>query len=105
MAQRRRQSDFGINVDGLTDSVTNLAGALVLLVVLLIGVTSSVPPASSASGGGGAGQSDNVRQIDELLTRVTQLRVGLKLAGGRLQEIEQELPLLEKDVDEFYENK
>lgn len=36
---RRRRNDVDFNFDGLTDSITNLAGSLVLLVVLVFAIT------------------------------------------------------------------
>ena len=49
MSNRRIQSEFGINFDGLTDAVTNLVGALILLIVLILALTKSAGNTSAGS--------------------------------------------------------
>jgi hypothetical protein len=43
MARRRRENTVSLNFDSLTDTITNLAGALILVVVLVLGMSRDAP--------------------------------------------------------------
>lgn len=83
MTRKARTSQIEINFDGLTDSVTNLVGSLILILVLLIGLTTSgsysnVPPGTVVSQPleeplEGTRSVRTLRlQIEELLSQIEQ---------------------------------
>lgn len=86
-----------MNLDSLTDTVTNLAGALVLLVILVLGLTRSGalrPPAA-----GGAERSE--RSIERLVEQVNRMRLEIKLVDQQVRSVEEELPKLRERVKEL----
>lgn len=95
--RRGRYGDDELNFDGLTDAVTNLVGALILLVVLVIAVTGpkqlgveELPPPENT-----AGES---RAIDQLLARMQQLRVHLTEVERDITTLEARVPDLESEI-------
>jgi len=99
MTRRGKSSEFEINFDGLTDSVTNLAGALILLVVLLLGVTTnavqttpSPPPVAPGVGTG---------SLDGLLEQVVVMRAELRSAGAQLDEVERDVRGLREKIGQL----
>lgn len=82
MPRQRRNSAIELNFDGLTDSVTNLVGALILLVVLLLAITKEIPLNATPAMQGAARPAplDGSKTIDELWLQVTQLRLQIKAA-------------------------
>jgi TolA-binding protein len=95
MARKARDSNIAFNFDGLTDSVTNLVGALILLVVLLLGATTSavrdVPPTPSSEG----------RQAGS--ASLTALLRSLSVLQAQIDGTESQLRLLERDVNAMRE--
>jgi hypothetical protein len=89
-----------MNFDGLTDSVTNLVGSLILLVVLVVAVTkpkiegvTDLPPPDNTAGA--------QRPIDPLLEelrvmrdRITELDRDVQRMEGRVPELEVEIQAL-----------
>lgn len=99
-----------LNFDGLTDAITNLAGALILLVVLLIGLTRSVveepeevvgatpaaepPPAVEQAAGD--------RTLESLLETVQTLRARIAHIDREIKDIEeQRLPELRQRAEKL----
>lgn len=68
MARGRRSEGLELNFDGLTDAVTNLVGALLLLVVLVLGL--SRPKTSDSAVGG---QTAAEQQLDVLRNEIRDL--------------------------------
>jgi hypothetical protein len=90
-----------MNFDGLTDSVTNLVGNMILLVVLLLGVTrehiksgppqlAEQPPAPVTHAG--------PRTLDALLLQIQALRVEISNVDREIREFEESriLPLRDR---------
>lgn len=100
MAQRRRGSQFRMNFDGLTDAVTNLVGALVLLVVLLIGITerASYRPPTVAAGAAAEGDQTDETQLEDLFRRTEILREQVAQANRRIDRYEAELATIRERV-------
>lgn len=96
MARVNRNSQVELNFDGLTDSVTNLVGTLILLVVLVMGL-------SKKSGGARPDPtSDAPRPIEELIGRVESLRAELAAIDREISDIEQvRLPELRKQISDL----
>lgn len=104
----RRKSGVELNFDGLTDSVTNLVGSLILLVVLVVAVTSpeiagveKPPPPDNDAGA--------EQPVDMLLERMRAMKVkidnvdqGIKRIELRLPEIDAEVIELQQQSDELF---
>lgn len=94
MTQPRR-SQLDMNFDGLTDSVTNLVGALILLIVLLIGVTQQAvmaPPPDATPQSTGVEQSDDAdTTLAQLLRQATRLRAQAQQSRLHCRQIDQEV--------------
>ena len=98
MSRKRNASEIELNFDGLTDSVTNLVGVLILLVVLLVGVTSSKALSLNAE----RSESSGTKKVEELivLQRATELlRIQIANVDQQISKIEAELPELESKVN------
>lgn len=78
-----RHSKPLLNFDSLTDTVTNLAGALILLVVLILGIT---------------GQGEASR-TEPLLEQLEQLRVEIQSVDQETRQIEDALRVLQQRLD------
>ena len=97
MARRRRNTEIELNFDGLTDAVTNLVGALILLVLLLVGVTREYvifaqptappPPAPNMDE-----PLEGPKTLDELHRQVAVLRAAIIQADQEITELEQKMP-------------
>lgn len=96
MAAPRKQG-LELNFDGLTDSVTNLVGALILIVVLLIGITQRAvytPPAASVVTDSGVDEADRpldtiaelLRDLDALNSETVRIRDGVTSIEQRVPE-------------------
>lgn len=94
----RRKSPVEWNFDGLTDSITNLAGSLVLLVVLVFAVTKprqaglEEPSLPEKTVGAETPIEDLVHQIHSLRTEVEEV-------NGQTEQIEARLPAIAADVE------
>ncbi|MCA9124141.1 MAG: hypothetical protein H6822_30410 [Planctomycetaceae bacterium] len=90
MANVRNNESVNVNFDGLTDSVTNLVGALILLVVLLVGITTKAvqkAPTPASVGESQAGQLP----VDELLEQVVILQAQLDNASQQVRIVAQQV--------------
>lgn len=99
---RKRHSGLELNFDGLTDSVTNLVGALILLVVLIIGVTREAisQPKEPAPPPKNVGQKDaGERSIRPLERRVVDIETQIKQAEGDIQAMKADISRLRNEVD------
>lgn len=92
----RRASVVALNFDGLTDSVTNLAGSLILVTLLLMGITTDyvrpaivTPPPEERAEDQLADQP-----IDGLIREVEVLRGQVTAADAEIVRLEQELARL-----------
>jgi hypothetical protein len=97
---RRGSSEF--NFDGLTDSVTNLVGGLILLVVMVIGATQP-----KQSGVDHLPAPDNVvgeeQKMDPLLDQISALKTDTEGVEQEILCIEARLPEIQKELDELKE--
>ena len=89
---RRTRDRIALSFEGLTDAVTNLTGALILLVALVLGVSHAarVQP--------GAGEASGETSPDELFDLVTQLKIDIGLVEQDVSRLESEIPALEERV-------
>ena len=92
MARQNRSGQLQLNFDGLTDSVTNLVGALLILVALLLGITKEIVEGTRPS------RSDvTQRQLggamstDELLRQVAELRSEIEATDQQIDYAEQRI--------------
>lgn len=102
MAAPRKQ-EIELNFDGLTDSVTNLVGALILIVVLVISITQRAvytPPPESVVAESGADEADRpLETIAELLRELDALNVETVRIRDGVTRIEQRIPEWRTSVD------
>lgn len=97
MAQVRNYDSVNVNFDGLTDSVTNLVGALILLVVLLVGITTKAVqdvPTPASVGESQAGQLP----VNELLEQVVVLQAQLDHANQHVQIVAQQVADVQRQL-------
>ncbi|HUG92361.1 MAG TPA: hypothetical protein VML55_16095 [Planctomycetaceae bacterium] len=100
MRARRREQQFNLNFDGLTDSVTNLVGALILLVLLIIGISREAlsedkPPPSP--------QPPEIGQksIIPLQHRVTLLQSQVHAVDVEITALDVRMNTLRDEIDEL----
>jgi hypothetical protein len=93
VSMRRHNSGLNVNFDGLTDSVTNLVGSLILLVVLVVAITqpkrlgvSDLPPPDRKIGA--------QQPIDTLLE-------GIRLTRDETQDVESDIERYELRLPEI----
>ena len=98
MAQRR--AGVELNFDGLTDSVTNLVGSLILLVVLVVAVTGpkvagieELPPPDNEPGA--------EQEVDLLLEQIRVLKLEVQTVDRDIQGMEARLPEIAAELDEL----
>lgn len=102
MAARKRNSELQLNFDGLTDSVTNLVGDLILLVVLLIGVTKEAVRAPAESLSIETGENKKApKSIVPLLDRINLLQSELQQVHREVAQLEGRLPDLRAEVEQL----
>ena len=101
MAARRRSEGLELNFDGLTDSVTNLVGALILLVVLILGVTQEAisqplptPPKQKGK------QSAGEKPISPLESRIVSLEKQIRKADVDVKTLQDKL----QDIDRKFKS-
>ena len=97
MARQRRDQALVLSFDGLTDVVTNLAGTLILLVVLILGVTR----AAQRGGSPPSAPPEGNRRLENLLREVQALEMQTRLIDRQIQQMEEDLPELEKRANEL----
>jgi hypothetical protein len=97
---RRQKPRVELNFDGLTDSIMNLAGSLILLVVLVFAITKAKesgeeqpPPPDNKVGG--------ELSISPLMERLQSVNSGLTGVEQEVQRIEARLPELAADIEEL----
>jgi len=94
---KRRDTSLEINFDGLTDTITNLVGSLILLVVLVIAATRpkvrglAELPAPDKSVGA-------ERAIDPLLEELSRMRTQIEGVDGEIQRMEARVPELAGEI-------
>lgn len=103
MARKRRNSQTELNFDGLTDSVTNLVGAMILLVVLLIGLTKRAVPDQPPHAANSATQQTDVGEMNQLLLQVESLMVAIQQTDQEIKDLEAEVPQLRAQVETLFE--
>lgn len=86
MPQVDRHRPQEMNLDSLTDVVTNLAGTLILVVVLVLGVTRSASYDGGHSPAGERSLSALLRQIESLRCELAELDRAAHRAKARLTE-------------------
>src|SRR4051812_22628226 len=106
MARAPRNDAVEMNFDGLTDSITNLVGNLILIVVLMYGVTSEVtigePPQAVAAP---AAQRlppparTGTKHVSELLLQIEVLQAGISEVDREMKELEQRVPDLQSRAE------
>ena len=97
MAQVRNNYNVNVNFDGLTDSVTNLVGALILLVVLLVGITTKAvqdAPTPASVSESQVGQLP----VDELLEQVVVLQAHLDNANQQVRIVAQQVADVQRQL-------
>ncbi len=111
MSRKSRSTGAEMNFDGLTDSVTNLVGALILLVVLIIGVTHQAvsqvvqpEPEKKEAAQGQAGQRPLVTLEDRVALLEGQIQAAdqsVEAMKGKIKEAEAEFEELLKKVKDL----
>jgi len=91
---RRRHDKIELSFDGLTDVVTNLAGALILLVVLVLSVTRL----AQAPGGAPPATSPGKKPIAPVIEEIYHLEQEIAAVHQQILQIEESLPELRKRV-------
>ena len=90
MPAQARSQRVRFNFDSLTDTVTNLTGALILIVVLVLGLTRQTP-FSGPQGTAG-------KPIAPLLQEVEQLNDRIIAVDAEIGALEKLLPQLQEEV-------
>jgi hypothetical protein len=83
MTKPQRQTHVVLNFDSMTDTVTNLAGALILVVVLVLGITSRGAPSPPA-----------------VVEGIERVRSAIESLERQVRQTEQALPGLQQRVEE-----
>jgi len=97
MTRKPRTQHVAVSFDGLTDAVTNLTGAIILLVVLVLGVTTEAPPQPREGAASAEGAAD--RTVESLLERAQAARLAIRGIEDGIRRREQELPELERRLE------
>jgi len=99
----RRKSCVEWNFNGLTDSITNLTGSLILLVVLVFAVTkpreAGLPEPSISDTTVGA-----ETPIGALLNQIHSLKADVEHVDQQMQQIEARLPDITAEVEMLEKN-
>lgn len=97
---KRPDCSLEINFDGLTDTVTNLVGSLILLVVLVVAATrpkvqgvAELPVPDNSVGA--------ERAIDPLLDELGRMRTQIESVEGEIQRMEARLPELAEEIQQL----
>jgi hypothetical protein len=98
MARRQRSFQIELNFDGLTDSITNLVGALIVLVLILLGIMNS-PRLLDVQREKAAGEAAaEAESVDDLLQEMQLLQARLALINSQMNAVESELPELKEKI-------
>lgn len=94
---RGRTTEIELNFDGLTDSLTNLVGTLILFVFLMFVLTreSSLPQTAS----GFRDRAGGAHSIDKLLQRAAQLQSELQVIDQQIEQQATALPQLRHRIE------
>jgi hypothetical protein len=92
---RRRSQEIELNFDGLTDAVTNLVGALILLIVLVLGVTKVAGRGATSANqpvprwdSFAPSQTDGPKPVQPLLRQIELLRRDIAVTDQQMKELE-----------------
>lgn len=99
MSRQVRSNDIELNFDGLTDSVTNLVGSLILLVVLVVGLTSEVrpkelPKAASEEVKAERSIASLIEQVEILSQQIRSVDQEVRTIEGRMPDHQQRIQTL-----------
>jgi len=96
---RRPITEIELNFDGLTDSLTNLVGTLILFVFLMFVVTreNSLPGAAS----GFHDRAGGTHSIQQLLQRAAQLQAELQVIDQQIEQQAAALPPIRHRIEEL----
>lgn len=97
MSRRSRSGQLELNFDGLTDSVTNLAGSLILLVLLVLAITAPPTPGAMVS----QKPERRDRSIETLQRELLQIEASLRSTSAKIQQLDTEVSELERQVEEL----
>jgi hypothetical protein len=102
MAQRR-VSELSFNFDSLTDLVTNLAGALIMIVLLFFGLSServkrAAREASMGTARGGEPQSDNSSRLPALRVETNALEAQLKKRQDEIEKLRSQIAEMDREA-------
>jgi hypothetical protein len=100
MAQRR-VSHLSFNFDSLTDLVTNLAGALIMIVLLFFGLSServkrAATAASMGNAGRGEGHAGHALNVPALLVETKAIEDQLKKRQNEIEKIRAEVAKIDR---------
>ena len=104
MARSRRNTEVEFNFDSLTDCVTNLVGALLLLILLVVAITDEAvsQEASPAPAPTVQAQPAGMTHTDsELKNRLERIEAGTANAKTQVKNLNDEIDRLEKRLEEL----
>jgi hypothetical protein len=97
----RRDQGVALNFDSLTDTITNLAGALILVVMLVLGMTRQTPPAATPGGPPAAPEVKKPKPLAPLLEEIQGLNLRIQQVDAEIHQLEQGLPALRDRVEQL----
>ncbi len=103
MAHGRRSGGPEMNFDGLTDAVTNLVGALILLVMLCMGITREAFAQDRDPRPPNPGPGSGEKPTADLQRRINLLRAEIARVEEDVKRLEGVVPPLQKQVNELLE--
>jgi hypothetical protein len=111
MPKPTRYAGVKMNFDAMTDTITNVAGAMIRLVILVLVITQPItqitpvgprPPPLPPSGPGGSSSADKTgKPLRPLLAEIELLKTLIRDAENKTAAIERELPTLRDRVDKL----
>jgi len=106
MARTIRNDQMEMNFDGLTDSITNLVGNLILIVILMYGVTSEItltePPQVAVAPGPRQLPPPNAtgsKQVGDLLLELESLKAAIAEVDRDMSDLEARVPELQSRAE------
>ncbi len=99
MAKAKPTDIIDVNFDGLTDSVTNLVGAIILLVVLIVGVTTNALQKAPAPNEAMASQSGEF-PVDALLQQVVVLQAQIDGADQQVRLVARQVAEIRRQLSQ-----
>jgi len=103
----RRSNELELNFDGLTDSITNLVGALIILVVLLVAITrpaSDNRPSPGETRASDVTDSQGEKTAEEMLRQVQTLRQQIQSADREIAAMERRLREAQTRSQSLFDN-